>query len=203
MNRTSLSLLDQLKAPEDGTAWDRLDQVYRPLIRKWLLKYDVQVSDADDLTQEVLVAVAKDIEAFKHNGRDGAFRAWLKGILVNRLRNFWRSRDRRPNANGDSNLDDRLNQLDDPASQITLIWNNEHDKHVLQTLLTVTEPHFEATTWDAFRKVTLEGMKPNLVAEQLGISTNAVFIAKSRVLSRLRHEAVGLVEASSDFLAGS
>ena len=203
MDRTSLSLLDQLKAPEDGTAWVRLDHVYGPLIRKWLLKYDVQVSDADDLTQEVLVAVAKDIETFEHNGRDGAFRAWLKGILVNRLRGFWRSRDRRPKANAGSDVDRRLNELEDPTSEITLIWNKEHDNHVLRSLLSIVEPQFESRTWAAFRQVTLEGKQANIVAEELGISMNAVFIAKSRVLRRLRQESEGLVEASTNFLPGS
>ena len=203
MNETSLSLLDQLRVSNEEDAWGKLHRIYGPLVHKWLTKYDVQLSDADDLTQEVLLAVSRDISVFEHNGRPGAFRSWLKGILLNRLRNFWRSRDRRPQASAGSDVDRRLDKLEDPASQITLIWNKEHDNHVLRSLLSIVEPHFEAKTCAAFRMMTLEGKKPNVVAEQLGVSLNAVFIAKSRVLSRLRQESEGLVEASSTFLPGS
>lgn len=198
MNETSISLLNQLCQSETG-AWEKLHRIYGPLIHKWLLKYDVQSSDVDDLTQEVLLAISKDIGSFEHNGHTGAFRAWLKGVLVNRLRNFWRSRDRRPQAKGGPDIDHRLKDLDDPASQISLIWNKEHDQHVLQSLLTMAEPHFEATSWAAFKKLTLEGAEPKVVAKELGITLNAVFIAKSRILSRLRQEAAGMVESSPNF----
>lgn len=200
MNETSLSLLQQLHQSPEGEVWERLHRIYSPLIRKWLLKYDLQESDADDVTQEVLLAVSSDIQSFNHNGRTGAFRAWMKGILVNRLRRFWRNRDRRPGAVGGSDIDHRLELLDDPASQMTLIWNQEHDQHVLGELMVIVESYFEPTTWKAFRMTTFEGVKPGVAAEKLGISLNATVIAKSRVLSRLRQEAAGLVESSSEFL---
>ncbi len=147
--------------------------------------------------------MSKDIASFDHNGQPGAFRAWLKGILVNRLRNFWRRRDRQPAASGGSEIDQRLAELDDPASQVTLIWNREHDQHVLKQLLAIVAPQFETKTWEAFCKTTLDGLKPDAVAAELGISLNAVFIAKSRVMSRLRQESSGLIETSSRFLPGS
>lgn len=203
MNETSLSLLDQLRDGTGGDAWGRLHSIYEPLIRTWLRKYDVQDSDADDLAQELLLAVSKDIDSFDHNGRPGAFRAWLKGILVNRLREFWRRRDKQPRAASGSEIDQRLAELDDPASQATLIWNREHDHHVLRRLLDLVAPQFESTTWEAFRKTTFEGQKANVVAADLGISLNAVFIAKSRVTSKLRQEASGLVEDSSRFSTDS
>ena len=203
MNETSLSLLAQLGDCSEDQAWDRLVRIYGPLLRSWLHKYDLQPNDADDLVQEVLLAVSKDVQSFDHNGRPGAFRAWVKSILVNRLRNYWRTRDRRPNASGGSSVDDRLNQLDDPASAMTLLWNREHDQHVLRELLSIVRPQFAEDTWKAFTRVALEGAKANVVAEELGLSLNAVFIAKSRVLSRLRQEADGLVESSSSFSPGN
>lgn len=200
MNETSLSLLQQLRQSPETEAWERLHRIYQPLMRKWLIRYDLQASDADDVAQDALLAVAKDIDSFDHNGRSGAFRAWLKGILVNRLRKFWRSGARRPKAAGGSEMNRRLNELDDPASQMTLIWNKEHDEHVLKELLVIVEPQFSASTWAAFRKTTFEGVKPKVAAAELGMSLNAVVIAKSRVLNRLRQEAEGLIEASSKFL---
>ena len=203
MNETSLSLLNRLRHSPESESWDRLVELYAPLLRAWLRKYDVQASDADDLTQEVLLAVSKDLDKFEHAGQPGAFRGWLKAILVNRLRKFWRSRDRRPQARGDSDIDARLAQLDDPASEISLIWNREHDQYVLRQLLALAEPHFAGSTWTAFCRVALEGAKPDVVARELGISLNAVCLAKSRVLRRLRQESEGLVESSSGFFSKS
>lgn len=200
MNETSLSLLQQMRQSPEQDAWDRLHKLYEPLLRKWLVRYELQSSDADDVTQDVLLAISKDIGRFDHNGRPGAFRAWMKGILVNRLRKFWHARDRRATASGHSDIHRRLAELDDPSSQMSRIWNAEHDQHVLVQLMKMVEPRVEPSTWAAFRMTAFEGVKPQVVADQLGISLNAVLIAKSRVLSRLRQEASGLVESSSGFL---
>ncbi|MDG2224651.1 MAG: sigma-70 family RNA polymerase sigma factor [Rubripirellula sp.] len=199
MNETSLSLLNRLRSSSETENWDRLVRLYAPLIRAWLRKYDVQDCDADDLVQEVLLAVLKDLNTFEHAGQPGAFRSWLKAILVNRLRNFWRSRDRRPRAEGDCGSRERLAQLADPDSELSQIWNQQHDQFVLRQLLELTESHFSASTWQAFSLVALKGKPADIVARELGISLNAVFIAKSRVLSRLRQESDGLVESFSCF----
>jgi len=175
--------------------------MYAPLIRYWLKRYDVQDADANDLVQEVLLAISKDLGKFEHGGQPGAFRAWIKAILLNRLRKFWRTRDRHPKASGDSDLNERLAQLDDPASDISHIWNRQHDQYVLRQLLVLAKPHFAPATWQAFVRVTIEGVPPDQVAKELELSLNAVCIAKSRVLSRLRQEAEGLVESSSSFFA--
>ncbi len=201
MNETSLSLLSRLGRSPESESWSRLVDLYAPLLRAWLRKYDVQDSDADDLVQEVLLAVSKDLGKFDHAGQPGAFRGWLKAILVNRLRKFWRARDRRPQARGDSDIDARLARLEDPSSEMSLIWNREHDQYVLRQLLAQAEPHFASSTWTAFCRVALDGAKPDVVAEEMGISLNAVCLAKSRVLRRLRQESEGLIESSSGFFA--
>ena len=203
MNETSLSLLNRLQRSPESETWNRLVDLYAPLIRAWLRKYDVQESDAEDLVQEVLLAVSKDLGKFDHGGQPGAFRGWLKAILVNRLRKFWRARDRRPQARGGSDIDARLSQLDDPASEASRVWDRQHDQHVLRQLLALAEPHFAPSTWKAFSRVALDGARPEAVAKELGISLNAVCIAKSRVLSRLRQESEGLIESSTGFFAKS
>lgn len=199
MNETSLSLLNHLCHAPESESWDRLVQLYGPLIRAWLRRYNVQDNDADDLVQEVLLAVSKDLGKFEHGGEPGAFRGWLKAILVNRLRKFWQARDRRPKASGDSEIAARLAQLDAPASEMSRIWNRDHDQYVLRQLLALAEPHFEPSTWKAFWRVALDGLKPDVVAEELGISRNAVIISKCRVLNRLRQESEGLIESASVF----
>jgi RNA polymerase sigma-70 factor (ECF subfamily) len=200
---TSLSLLDQLQHSPDDQAWNRLVGLYAPLLMRWLKRYEVQNSDAEDLIQDVLLVVSRDLKGFDHAGHPGAFRSWLRTILVNRLRNFWRNRNQGPQAFGRSDIDQRLAELEDPASQLSQLWNKQHDRHVVLRLLALVEPHFEANTWKAFCRVALEGKRADVVAKELGISLNSVFISKSRILSRLRQEAEGLVDSAADFFPKS
>ena len=83
MSVTSVSLLDRLHANTDSAAWQRLVDVYTPLIRGWLRKHSVQDSNSDDLVQEVLAVVIRRFPDFQHNRRTGAFRAWLRAISIN------------------------------------------------------------------------------------------------------------------------
>lgn len=194
MSETSASLLARLRDRADGDAWQRLVHVYTPLLAGWLRRYDLQPADADDLVQDVLTVVVRELPQFQHNQRRGAFRHWLRTILVNRVREFWRSQRARPLATGKSDVAQMLDQLADPDSGLSRLWDQEHDRHVVQRLLQLIEPQCSPTTWQAFRRLVLEGRKADAVAAELGISVNAVFIAKSRVLQRLRQEAQGLLE---------
>ena len=196
MENTSLTLLARLQADGGSDAWQRLFDLYHPLLIGWLKKYDVQLTDAEDLAQEVLLAVSKSLPSFEHNGRAGAFRSWLRTILVNRLRNYWRARDRHPRPLGGSSIEQRLAQLEDPASEMSQLWNHQHDQHVLKRLLEIVRSQFSSETWNIFIRVAMRGEKADFVARESGVSLNAVFIAKSRVLSRLRAESAGLVDSS-------
>jgi RNA polymerase sigma-70 factor (ECF subfamily) len=194
MSDTSASLLQRLREQPDGDAWRRLVHLYTPLLKGWLGRYGLQASDVDDLTQEVLAVVVRELPRFEHNRRAGAFRRWLRTILVHRLRGFWRSRQSRPAATGDSDLARALEQLEDPESGPSKLWDQEHDRHVMARLLEQVEPEVTPATWQAFRRVVLEGQDEEAVARELGLSVNAVFIAKSRVLARLRREARDLID---------
>ena len=193
MSDTSVSLLDRLRSQPDGPSWRRLVDLYTPLIHGWLRRYEVQPQDADDLVQEVLSRVVRDLPHFEHDRRRGAFRCWLRTITANQLRTFWRARQHRPVVGG-SDLERRIEQLEDPASHLSKLWDQEHDRHVLARLLDLVQPEFSPTTWAAFRRVTLDGVRPADVAVELGISVNAVWLAKSHVLRRLRQESQGLLD---------
>src|SRR5262249_25827059 len=115
------------------------------------------------------------------------FRAWLRGITVNLLREHWRGR---PQAGSDS----VLGQLADPAGGLSRLWDEQHDRHVLRTLTELVRPEVSESRWRAFCRVSLDGVAPGVAAEELGMSVNAVLIAKSRVLTRLREAARGLID---------
>jgi RNA polymerase sigma-70 factor (ECF subfamily) len=190
VDETSLTLLDGLRSRPTAAAWERLVAIYLPLIQGWLRRQGVAGPDVDDLSQEVLAVLVRELTNFRHDGRPGAFRRWLRLITVHRLRDFWRARRSRPRAGG-GEFDSRLDQLEDPTSDLSRLWDREHDQHVARGLLAWLEPRFEPSTGAAFRQVVLDGVKPAVAAEELGLSVNAVLLAKSRILRRLREEMRG------------
>jgi RNA polymerase sigma-70 factor (ECF subfamily) len=159
-----------------------------------LRRQSVQPADVDDLCQDVLATVVREMPDFRHDLRTGAFRRWLRTIALNRLRWFRRSRQPQPVGAGGPDDGPALAELEDPGSDPSRQWDEEHDRHVVRRLLELIEPEFEPATWRAFRLLELEGQATAAVAEALGLSPNAVRIAKSRVLARLRREAEGLID---------
>lgn len=193
MVETSLSLLGRAQTDhQDG--WWSLSELYAPLLRGWLTQFAVPPVDADDLTQDVLLVVSRELPQFEHSGRAGAFRSWLRTILVHRVRDFWRARNYRPSAAGGSSWQDRLEQLVDENTNASREWNVEHDRFVMARLLEHVRPRFEEKTWEAFRRQMFEEQSADVVAAELGMSLNSVYVARSRVLSTLRREAAGLVD---------
>ena len=185
---TPLSLLERVRDSSDSASWRRLVDLYGPLIRRWLGR-SVPGADEDDLVQDVLGAVLKAIPTFEHSGRPGAFRHWLRTTTGHHLSAFWRSRRAREVARPFD-----WDQLQEPESALSLAWDREHDEFVARRLLELMEPEFSPTTWSAFRRQVLDGRKPLEVAAELGTTVNAVLLAKSRVLARLRREGRGLID---------
>lgn len=194
MPDTSLSLLECLCNRPDADSWNRLVELYTPVLHAWLRRYDMlSAADADDLVQDVLLAVSREMRQFRPSPERGAFRGWLRAILVNRLRNFWRSRQHRPIAVGGSDFLDQLEKLSDRQSQLSQLWDREHDRQLMQQLLAAAEPRFAPATWRAFQRQTLDGVPAEQVAAELGMPLHSVYAAKSRVLKALRTAAAGLI----------
>src|SRR2546421_2857972 len=118
MADTSFSLLQRLRSQPDAESWRRLVELYTPLIQGWLRRHAVAPADADDLTQEVMTVVVRELPNFQHNGQRGAFRNWLRTVTVHRLRVLWKARHHRPAATGDSNFLKVLDELEDPSSDL-------------------------------------------------------------------------------------
>ncbi len=192
---TSSSLLLRARDHADAEAWGRLVSLYSPLLCDWLRRHAVPPHDQDDLVQEVLHAVAQEMPSFTYDRERGGFRGWLRTVLVHRLRNYWRQRRARPLATGDDQfVTGVLDQLEDPRSGLAQVWDREHDQHVVARLLEAVRADFEATTWEAFRRTALEGQEVSAVAGALGLTANAVKLARHRILKRLRQEAEGLID---------
>jgi RNA polymerase sigma-70 factor (ECF subfamily) len=189
---TSPSLLERLRRRPDAASWKRLHDLYRPLFRQWLGRVPGLRDEVDDLAQEVLEIVVRELPGFERR-REGSFRAWLRAITVNRVRKHWRNTRGRPQPTS-ADAEQFLAGLEDPAGEVSRRWDLEHDRQVLERLLELVRGEFTAATWSTFERNVVDGLPAARVAREIGVSENAVLLAKSRVLRRLREEAAGLVD---------
>ena len=183
---TSLSWLGRLVKSDGGTEWDRLSNVYGPLISGWIARASVALSDREDLVQEVLIVVIRRVHEFEHQ-HSGAFRGWLRAILANTLKSYFREHRL---LSSPISLDD----LSDPASVLSLQHDREHDVFFAMRAMRMVEKDFSPVTWQAFRMQMLEHKSGEQTAELLGISANAALKAKCRVLARIREELTFLLD---------
>jgi RNA polymerase sigma-70 factor (ECF subfamily) len=191
---TSLSLLARLNNPQDATAWDDFHRLYAPLLRRWLMQRGVQPQDADDVVQEVLRIAVAEMGRFEHSGRTGALRCWLRQTMSNQLRVLWRRAARQPHPVGGSEHQALADQLADPHSALSQAFDEEYRRGVCAHLLAAVTAEFQDKTMQAFRRSLLEGKRPAQVATELGMTANAVRIAQSRVLRRLREVGQGILD---------
>jgi RNA polymerase sigma-70 factor (ECF subfamily) len=193
MSETRQSLLLRARTGAED-AWKDLADLYRPLIIGWLNRQGVPAVDLEDLCQDVLLSVVQHLPGFEHSGQRGAFRSWLRTIVCSRTCDYWRAAFAGAPASGGSAAAAALQEIADPDSDLNRQWDDEHDRYVLRCLLDLVEQEFQPTTLRAFRRLALDGASGAEVAGELGLSVAAVYVAKSRVLQRIRQEAEGLID---------
>ncbi len=191
---TSTSLLARLR-DDDDAGWRRLVRLYGSLVYSWCRQKGLQAEDAADVSQEVFRAVARHIREFHHDRPGDSFRKWLKTIANNKIRDHWRRQDRQPQAAGGTEAQMQLAQHPDEADPETPADRQAEIGHVFRQALELVRADFEPVTWQAFWQTAVEGRPTSDVAAELGLTPNAVRIAKSRIRSRLRQEFGELMEA--------
>ncbi len=193
----SMSLLARLRLRNDDD-WTRLVALFSPVVYRWARQGGLQDSDAADLAQEVFAAVHFQIDRFQKSETTGTFRGWLYGITRNQICLRFRKLGREPRAEGGSTALDRLQQTPDLAPAELTAELSESDNDETEAILThrcveLVRGEFEPRTWSAFEGVAVHGRSPADVGADLGLSVGAVYVAKSRVLKRLREELDGLI----------
>jgi RNA polymerase sigma-70 factor, ECF subfamily len=180
---TSVTLLERVR-DRDEVAWRRLLFLYGPLIARWCSHWGVRDQDADDIQQEVFLAVAAGVDAFRRDRPGDTFRGWLRGITRNKLLDRYRRRSG-PEAQGGTESHLLLQQVPEPE----LPDDAETDVQGLyHRALELVRVEFESRTWEAFWRAAVDGHAPADIAADLGVTAAAVRKAKSRVLHRLRQE---------------
>jgi RNA polymerase sigma-70 factor (ECF subfamily) len=183
---TPSSLLQRLRLP-DPDAWPRLVALYGPTVTKWCRHAGLSAEDADDLGQEVWQAVHRRLADFRRDRPGDSFRGWLCTITRRKLRDHWRRPGRQvpTAATGGSGAYQQLAELpaDEPAAS-----DAEDRRDLFQRALRLIQVDFEEKTWQAFWRLAVEGQAVPDVAAALGMTPDAVYIARHRVGQRLREE---------------
>jgi RNA polymerase sigma-70 factor (ECF subfamily) len=183
---TRASLLVRIRDARDGQAWTRFVDLYAPLVYGFARRHGLQDADAADLTQEVLRAVAGAARRLEYDPQRGSFRGWLFTIVRNKLRNFLAGRKAHDQAAGGSDARVRLEEQPDRDDEHQ--WDHEYEQRLFAWAAEQVRGDFQPATWQAFWQTAVEARSPKDVARELGISVGAVYIARSRVLARLRQE---------------
>lgn len=181
---TSLTLLERARGA-DAAAWHRLVDLYGPLVHHWCRRAGLRGSDAADVGQEVFTRVWHALDRFRRDRPGDSFRGWLRTITRRSVVDHLRRGRREPAPAGGTDLGPAAVVTDDEPDAAAL----DAERACLhRRALALVESDFEPVTARAFRAVVIDGLPARDAAAALGITTNAVYIAKSRVLARLRAE---------------
>jgi RNA polymerase sigma-70 factor (ECF subfamily) len=182
LDTTSVSLLENLRRPGDQAAWNRFTELYAPLLYGWARRLGLQPNDAADLVQDVFAVLVRKLPEFRYD-RQRSFRTWLQTVMLNK----WRDRQRRPGekpveANGAA-----LHNLAVPDA-VEEFGEAEYRQTLVKRALQIMKADFQPATWKACWEYVVMDRPAAEVAAELGISVGTVYVAKSRVLNRLRQE---------------
>jgi RNA polymerase sigma-70 factor (ECF subfamily) len=188
MDTTNPSLLERVRLAQDQNSWSRFVDLYTPLIYSWVRQLGLQEADSADLVQEVFAVLVEKMPAFAYDQRR-SFRAWLRTVTLNK----WRDRRRRATARPLEVTGGTPPEIAGPAAWAAS-GEAEDRQRLVARALELMQAEFQPTTWKACWEFVVVGRPAAEVAALLGISENAVHLAKGRVLRRLRAELRGLFE---------
>lgn len=185
MESTSPTLLEQLKTPTDAVAWKRFVSLYTPLLYGWARQLGLQDEDAADLLQDVFLLLYQKLPEFDYD-KNKSFRGWLRTVTQNKWHDAHRKRALKTVA-----LERDMAQREEQAA--TVFEAAEYRQHLVNRALQLMRSDFHESTWRACWEVVVNERPADEVAKQLGISANAVYLARSRVIVRLKEQLKGLL----------
>jgi RNA polymerase sigma factor (sigma-70 family) len=192
MPTTRASLLVRLRDPHDRDAWGHFVEVYGPLIYGYARRRGLQDADAADVTQEVLQQLSHALPEFAYDRSRGTFRGWLFTLVHHRVYDLATRSRKREQGSGDTGHQLSLEQRPAPVQEAE--WNEEWQRRLFQCAAEWVRSSFEEPTWQAFWLTAVEGRKASDVASELGLTVGAVYIAKSRVVAKIKERVRELEE---------
>lgn len=189
---TRQTLLLRLRDPEDQRAWEEFAEIYTPLLCAYCRKRELKPEDTADVVQEVMRSVSLAMGEFRYNPEKGRFKAWLFTAVRRALHRHFRKQSRRPIPATASQLIWHMDRQ--PTVEETDEWERDYRRRLLAWAMEKVRPEFGERIWRAFELTAVEGKSIDDAADDLGMTRNAVSIAKFRVIKRL-HEKSRSVDA--------
>jgi RNA polymerase sigma-70 factor (ECF subfamily) len=183
---TRPSLLIRIRDNGDRQAWEQFVETYAPLIYGFSRRQGLQDADAADLTQEVLRAVSHGVKSLEYDPDRGSFRAWLLTVVRNKLRDMFARRQSPGQGTGDTVTHELLNNQPVVDDGGVSEWDELYEQQLFARAAEQVRKKVEDSTWQAFWQTAVGGRQANEVAQELNMSVAAVYLAKGRVMSRLK-----------------
>jgi RNA polymerase sigma factor (sigma-70 family) len=185
---TRPSLLARIRDPGDGRAWAEFLEIYTPLVHRLARRKGLQDADAEDLAQEVFRAVAGAIDRWSPDPGRGSFRGWLFRIARNLSINLLVRQGRHPRGTGDEEIARLLEELPAPSGEDSALFALEYRRRLFEWAIGQVRDEVRPPTWEAFWRTGVGDEDPGEVARSLGMSVGAVYVAKNRVMARIRRK---------------
>ncbi len=183
---TRETLLLKIRDRADDAAWGEFVELYTPLIYGFAQRQGLQHADASDITQDTLKSVAGAIERFEYDPERGTFRSWLYTIARNKIRDHIRRSAKNPRGSGSTAVHRMVEESPDPAAEED--WDLDYKRQMFRWAAEKTQHEFTEGVWQAFWKTAVDEQPAADVAASLDMSPGAVYIARHRVIKRLREK---------------
>lgn len=184
---TRETLILRLRDSEDESSWSEFVKIYTPLLYGYCRKRELSAADTADIVQEVMRSVSLAIKNFTYDPEKGRFKSWLFTATRNAVSRHFKEQARRPMTAGNTRLVEMIERT--PDQREIDDWERDYQRKLLAWAMEKVKPEFAPRIWSAFEQTAIFERSAQDVAAELGISKNAVTIAKWRVVQRLREKA--------------
>jgi len=182
---TRPSLLVRIRDPQNGWAWSQFVAIYSPLVYRFARRNGLQETDAADVTQEVFCAVARAIRQFDYDRQKGSFRGWLIAVARSKVQNLLSRRQAKNQGVGGTEALKFIERQPSGDDEDAFV-EREHRRCLFDWAVGQIRDSFQESTWQAFWQTSVDGKSTQEVADSLGMTVGAVYIARSRVLAKLK-----------------
>ncbi len=181
---TDTRLLVRIRNRADQQSWQEFVRIYAPVVHRKALRAGLQPADADNLTQEVFLKIARAMQRFELDERLGKFRSWFFTIVNRELITYRQKQHRQPRGSGDSRVQDFLQQQ--PSSEELQNWDEEIAQRLFACAAEQVRARCGSNTWEAFWRAAVLRQPHQQIAADLGMSVGAVGLAKFRVVNSIK-----------------
>lgn len=181
----STSLLERVRR-HDQAAWQQLVRLFGPLVYRWCRSAGFSPEDAADTGQEVFRSVFVSLPTFRRDQPGQSFRSWLRVVARSRIADALKKQRRRPPGGSDNQ--ELLNNTPDFSSEATIADDNDADERTLiyRRALEIVRGRVTEKSWQVFNRVVFDGRPVEIVATELNVSKNSIYLVKSRIMRQLR-----------------